>query len=99
MIHHDIAIVNPTTLPFVFMEELKRLGIRLITLNHEDPSWAVNCLAIAPGRVLMSDHLSPRTQDAIDQAGISIRLIAYDKVGLGGGGIHCSTSPLVRDAV
>jgi len=99
MIDHDIAIVNPTTLPFVFMEELKRLGIRLITLSHEDPSWALNCLAIAPGRVLMSDQLSPRAQDAIDQAGISIRLIPYDKVGLGGGGIHCSTSPLVRDPV
>ncbi len=99
MIHHDVAIVNPSILPFVFMEELKRLGIRLITLNHEDPSWAVNCLAVAPGRVLMSDQVSARTQDALDQAGIGIRLVAYDKVGLGGGGIHCSTSPLVRDSL
>jgi len=99
MIHHDVAIVNPSTLPFVFMEELKRLGIRLITLNHEDPSWAVNCLAVAPGRVLMSDQVSARTQDALDKAGIGIRLVAYDKVGLGGGGIHCSTSPLVRDSL
>jgi N-dimethylarginine dimethylaminohydrolase len=99
MIHHDVDIVNPSTLPFVFMEELKRLGIRLITLNHEDPSWAVNCLAVAPGRVLMSDQVSARTQDALDKAGIGIRLVAYDKVGLGGGGIHCSTSPLVRDSL
>jgi N-dimethylarginine dimethylaminohydrolase len=99
MIHHDVAIVNPTTLPFVFMEELKRLGVRMVALNHEDPSWAVNCLAVAPGRVLMSDQVSARTQDALDKAGIAIRLVAYDKVGLGGGGIHCSTSPLIRDAV
>jgi N-dimethylarginine dimethylaminohydrolase len=99
MIHHDVAIVNPSTLPFVFMEELRRLGITMIPVNHEDPSWTVNCLAVAPGRVLMSDRTSPRTQDALDRAGVSVRLVDYDKVGLGGGGIHCSTCPLVRDPV
>ncbi len=99
MLDHDVALVNPVILPFVFMEELKRLGVRMIALNHEDPSWAVNCLAVAPGRVLMSDAVSPRTQDALDRAGISVRLVGYDKVCLGGGGIHCSTSPLVRDPV
>ncbi len=31
-------------------------------------------------------------------AGISVVTFAYDKVYLGGGGIHCSTAPLVRDA-
>jgi N-dimethylarginine dimethylaminohydrolase len=98
MIHHDTAIVNPSTLPFVFMEELKREGVRMIPVNHEDPSWAINCLAVAPGRVLMSDRVSERTHDALDKAGVSVRLVAYDKVGLGGGGIHCSTCPLVRDA-
>jgi len=97
MIHHDVAIVNPATLPFVFMQELRRLGIRMIPLNHEDPSWAINCLAVAPGRVLMSDRVGERTQEALDRAGISVRLVAYDKVALGGGGIHCSTCPLARD--
>jgi N-dimethylarginine dimethylaminohydrolase len=99
MIHHDVALVNPSTLPFVFMEELKRLGVRMIPLNHQDPSWAINCLAVAPGRVLMSDQVGPRTQEALDRAGISVRLVTYDKVYLGGGGIHCSAAPLVRDAI
>lgn len=99
MIHHDTAIVNPATLPFVSMEELKRLGIRLIPVNHEDPAWAINCLAVAPGRVLMSDRVSPRAQEALDKAGVSVRLVPHDRVGLGGGGIHCSTCPLVRDPV
>lgn len=99
MLDHDVALVNPVNLPFVFMEGLKKIGITLVPLNHEDPSWALNCLAVAPGRVLMSDAVSPRTQDALDKAGISVRLVGYDKVCLGGGGIHCSTSPLVRDAV
>ncbi len=99
MVHHDVAIVNPSTLPFVFMEELKRLGVRLIQVSHEDPSWAINCLAVAPGRVLMSDAVSPRTQEALDKAGVSVRIVPYEKVSLGGGGIHCSTCPLVRDPV
>lgn len=99
MLDHDVALVNPVNLPFVFMDGLKKLGVTLIPLNHEDPSWALNCLAVAPGRVLMSDAVSPRTQDALDKAGISVRLVGYDKVCLGGGGIHCSTSPLVRDPI
>lgn len=97
MVHHHVALVNPAVLPFVFMEELKRLGVRMIPVNHEDPSWTVNCLAIAPGRVLMSDRVSGRTRDALDRAGVGVRIVPYDKVCLGGGGIHCSTSPLVRD--
>lgn len=99
MIHQDLALVNPATLPFVFMEELRRLGVRMIPLNHEDPSWAVNCLAVAPGRVLMSDQVGPRTQEALDKAGVSVRLVPYDRIALGGGGIHCSTAPLVRDPI
>ena len=30
---------------------------------------------------------------------VSIRLVPYDKVYLGGGAIHCSTGPLVRDPI
>jgi N-dimethylarginine dimethylaminohydrolase len=99
MLDHDVALVNPTILPFVFMEELEAGGIRLIHLNHEDPSWAINCLAVAPGRVLMSDQVGGRTREALERAQISVRVVPYDRVYLGGGGIHCSTAPLVRDAV
>lgn len=99
MLDRDVALVNPVNLPFTFMQELERLGVRMIQVNHEDPAWALNCLAVAPGRVLMSDKVGARTQEALDKAGISVRLVAYDKVYLGGGGIHCSTSPLVRDPV
>lgn len=97
MVHHDVALVNPAILPFVFMQELGRLGVRTVPLSHEDPAWAINCLAVAPGRVLMSDQLGPRTREALDRAGVAVRLVPYDKVALGGGGIHCSTCPLVRD--
>lgn len=93
----DVAIINPVQLPFWFLEKLKALRIRCIEVHPDDPAWTVNCLAVAPGRVLMADQVSPRTADALDQAGISVRIVPYDAVYQGGGGIHCSTAPLVRD--
>jgi len=35
--------------------------------------------------------------DRLDQAGIEVIPVEYEKVYSGGGGIHCSTAPLVRD--
>ena len=52
-----------------------------------------------PGRVVMEANLSPRTADTLDRLGIEIVDVKYDKIWLGGGGIHCSTSPLVRDSI
>jgi N-dimethylarginine dimethylaminohydrolase len=99
MVDVETALVNPTRLPFVFLEEMKALGIRTIELTAEDPAWAINCLAVRPGRVLISDQVSPRTAERLDKAGISLRLVPYSTVCLGGGGIHCSTAPLVRDPI
>ena len=59
----------------------------------------MNCLAVAPGRVLMQNGLSPRTAARLDSLDIEIVPLAYDKVWLGSGGVHCSTTPLLRDPV
>ena len=99
MIDVDTAIINPTQLPFWFLEKLKELGIRTIEVSPDDPSGAVNCIAVRPGRVVMEANLSPRTAGKLDKLGIEIVDVKYDKVWLGGGGIHCSTSPLIRDSI
>lgn len=99
MVAPDVAIINPVQLPFWFLEKLKDLKVRCIEVHPDDPAWTVNCLAVAPGRVLMADQVSPRTAEALDKAGISVRIVPYDAVYQGGGGIHCSTAPLVRDPV
>ena len=99
MIDVDTAIINPTQLPFWFLEKLKELGIRTIDVSPDDPSGAVNCIAVRPGRVVMEANLSPRTADKLDKLGIEIVDVKYDKIWLGGGGIHCSTSPLIRDSI
>ena len=99
MIDRDLALVDPAQLPFWFLEELKEMKIRTIEVSPADNGWIVNGLAIAPGRVIMPEGASPRTQDELDQNGVEIIPLSYDKMQLNGGGIHCSTCPLIRDSI
>ena len=99
MVDVDLALVWPRGLPFTFLEKLKALGIRTVEMTPEDNSWIVNGLAVRPGRLLMPDGLSDRTRDSLEGHGVEIVTLPYDKVQLNGGGIHCSTCPLIRDPV
>ena len=85
--------------PFSFLERLKELDIRTVEMTPEDNSWIVNGLAVRPGRVLMPEGISDRTRDSLNDCGVEIVTLPYDKVQLNGGGIHCSTCPLIRDSV
>jgi len=98
MVAKTTALINPVQLPFWFLQWLNARGIRTIEVHPDDPVFTVNCLAVRSGRVLMSEGVSPRTMDRLAQAGVEVISLPYDKVYLGGGGIHCSTAPLVRDA-
>ena len=99
MIDVDTALVSPDRLPYWFLEKLKALGVRTVETTSDDDGWIVNCLAVRPGRVIMPPGVSRRTQDALDKLNIEIVTLPYDKMALNGGGIHCSTCPLVRDPV
>ncbi len=99
MIDVDLAIVNPFGLAFTFLQKLKELGIRTIEIGAEDNGWIVNCLAVRPGRVIMPAGISPRTRERLDKEGVEIIPLDYEGVQLNGGGIHCSTCPLIRDSV
>ncbi len=91
-------LVSAQGLPFTFLERLKSMGIRTVEINEEDNSWIINGLAVRPRRVIMPRGMSAQTRDTLCELGVQIVEIDYDKVQLNGGGIHCSTSPLVRDA-
>ena len=99
MIDVDVAIVDPDRLPYPFLQKLEALGIRTVEVSEQDNHWIINCLAVRPGRVIMPRGISNRTADALAAMDIEIIEIDYDKVQLNGGGIHCSTCPLVRDSV
>jgi len=99
MVDVDLALVWPRGLPFAFLEKLKELGIRTVEMTSEDNGWIVNGLAVRPGRVLMPEGISDRTRNALCRHGVEIVTLPYDRVQLNGGGIHCSTCPLIRDPV
>ncbi len=97
MIDRDLALIDPDGLPYSFLERLKELGVRTIETTPADNPWIVNCLAVRPGRVIMPPGASNRTLDLLAAHDVEVVALDYDKVALNGGGIHCSTSPLVRD--
>jgi arginine deiminase len=70
------------------------MGIELLW-PHPDEEWAVNCLVVRPGRVIMSDS-SPRTQRLLERNGVEVVSVAYDEVQKFSGGVHCSTMELIR---
>ena len=99
MIDVDLALVDPERLPYAFLQRLAALGVRTIEITPADSSWIVNCLAVRPGRVIMPEGGSNRTLDLLARHGVEMVTLPYDKMALNGGGIHCSTCPLVRDPV
>jgi len=99
MIDVDLAIVDPDLLPYSFLRRLAELGIDTVEIDERDDPWIINCLAVAPGRVIMPRGMSAGTEARLQRRGIEVIEIDYDKLQLNGGGIHCSTCPLVRDSV
>ena len=99
MVDRDLALIDPDRLPYSFLAALKEKGVRMIEIGPGDASWIVNSLAVAPGRLIMPEGGSNRTLDRLASAGVSWTVVPYDKMQLNGGGIHCSTMPLIRDPI
>jgi arginine deiminase len=75
------------------------MKISLIEIGPDDDGAIINSLAIAPGRVMMPEGVSEQTADQLQLAGVEVITVPYEHVISGGGGLHCSTAPLIRDAV
>ncbi len=99
MVDVDLALIDPRGLAQTFLDDVMGLGIRTIEITPDDNAWVVNGLAVRPGRVIMPEGLSDDTRKELDRHGVEIITLPYDKVQLNGGGIHCSTCPLIRDSV
>ncbi len=97
MVDKDLALVDPFGLPFSFLEKLKELKVRTIEITPADNKWIVNSLAVAPGELIMPEGATNRTLDEMAKHGLRWTILPYDKMQLNGGGIHCSTTPLIRD--
>ena len=99
MVNAHVALVDVGRLPFSFLEALREREIQLVPLGPEDDRWIVNGLAIAPGKYLVSEGVSAPTRRALENHQVEIVTVPFDKVHLNGGGIRCSTCPLIREPV
>jgi N-dimethylarginine dimethylaminohydrolase len=98
MVDVDKALAFVFELPWWLVERLQELGIQIIDADPRDGWAGVNCLAVQPGRVLMSSD-AERSAERLQKAGVEVIMIDYDELPKAGGSIHCSTLPLIRDDV
>lgn len=96
MVDHDKALVNVERLPYWFMDKIKSLGIEPIYADFRDSKLAVNTIAIKPDKIIM-DELAPWSAEILAQKGLEVITTPYKECRKHGGGIHCSTLPLVRE--
>ena len=99
MVDVDLALVDARQLPYRFLQQLDELKVRRIEITPDDDPWVINGLAVAPGRVIMGPGLGEATREALERHQVKVIELPYGEVQLNGGGIHCSTCPLIRDSV
>jgi N-dimethylarginine dimethylaminohydrolase len=97
MVDSGLALINPAGLSYAFIEELKARRIDTIEVEPSDYEWIVNSLAVAPRKLLIPEGGSNRILDQFARHKIEWKALPYDAMHLNGGGIHCSTTPLIRD--
>ena len=101
IIDRDLAVVWPRRTPFKVVDKLRKRGFRFVEVDDERE--AQNCLpmnvvALAPGTILMpTGGHGMRLQ--FEAAGVNCHLVDIDECIKAGGGIHCMTGFLKRDAV
>jgi N-dimethylarginine dimethylaminohydrolase len=98
MVDVDKALLFFFEIPYWLIDRAEAEGIELIAADPRDGPFGVNCLAVRPGRIIISSH-AVRTAERLAKAGVEAILIDYDEFPKMGGGIHCSTLPLVRDDI
>ncbi|WP_367613798.1 arginine deiminase family protein [Heyndrickxia ginsengihumi] len=66
--------------------------------DPSDPERVANCLAVSPGKVLIAVD-AHRTMESLVDHGIEVIPIEVTEIRKLGGGIHCSTLPLMREDI
>jgi N-dimethylarginine dimethylaminohydrolase len=101
ILDRDLAVVWPRRTPFKVVDTLRKHGFRF--LEVEDEVEAHHCLplnfvALAPGEILMpkGGHSMRRRYE---DAGVRCHTVEIAECIKAGGGIHCMTGFLKRDAV
>jgi len=96
MVDEGVALVNVARLPYWFTDTMRSLDVRPVHVHPDDDWYAINCLAVRPGRVIMCVG-AERTAERLAGLGIEPTFVDMSEIHKNGGSVHCSTLPLVRD--
>jgi N-dimethylarginine dimethylaminohydrolase len=101
VIDRDLAAIWPRRTPYKVVDTLRRRDFRFIEV--EDEREAQDCLpmnfvALAPGEILMPAS-GGEMREKYEAAGVRCRVVDIGECIKAGGGIHCMTGFLKRDAV
>jgi len=96
VLDEDRALVNITALPFWFINLLREMKFKLIDCHPDEPH-SVNGLVMRPGKILLPED-TDRTAEKLQVEGIDVVQVEISEIRKNGGGIHCSTSELIRHA-
>jgi len=97
MVDEKLALVNITRLPYWVLDLLGDRGINTVETHWADNPRVTNVLAVRPGKVLLAINNGDGTAERLTRAGVEVVPIDYTECQMAGGGIHCSTMPLIRD--
>ena len=101
IIDRDLAVIWPRRTPFKTVNILRKRGFRFIEVEDEQEAQhclPMNFVALGPGEILMPAGGS-NMADKYEAAGARCHVVDISECIKAGGGIHCMTGFLKRDAV
>jgi N-dimethylarginine dimethylaminohydrolase len=101
IIDRDLAVIWPRRTPFKAVNTLRKRGFRFIEVEDEQEAQQclpMNFVALAPGEIFMPAGGS-NMADKYEAAGARCHVVDISECIKAGGGIHCMTGFLKRDAV
>jgi N-dimethylarginine dimethylaminohydrolase len=101
IIDRDLAVIWPRRTPFKVVEMLRRRDFTFIEVDDEQEAQdflPMNFVALAPGVILMPAS-GERMRAKYEAAGVICHVVDISECIKAGGGIHCMTGFLQREAV
>jgi N-dimethylarginine dimethylaminohydrolase len=101
ILNRDLAVVWPHRTPLKVVQTLRRRGFRLIEVEDQHEAFhelPLNGVCLAPGEYLMPAG-GRSLRRAYEAAGVTCHPVDISELIKAGGGIHCMTAFLKRDAL
>ena len=98
MVDHDLALINIERTPYWFLDTLRELKIRWVEVHHADNPRVAELPRRAAGQGAPRHQQRRRAPPSASSITASRWCRSTTRnASENGGGIHCSTLPLVRD--